>query len=232
MNTKKIGPKTKVAISNSTTVYQNRILSPDSVASVIKEGKNNKKLGTTRIKKGPWKGLYIYSLTLVERETCPKSCIHWSDCYGNNLHLANRHTTNNLIPKLESDLERIMGERKNKKGIALRLHILGDFYSAEYVKFWESMLLNYPKLRIFGFTARMPETTIGKQVRLINLRYSERCIVRFSANKVSESLNSYAAEESFEGDNFVCPSTKENNITCASCAACWNSKKTVKFITH
>ena len=41
------------------------------------------------------------TLTLVERETCPKDCIHWDDCYGNNMPFAHRFSAEdqNLLQK-------------------------------------------------------------------------------------------------------------------------------------
>jgi len=138
------------AIVNSTTVFSNSQftnIDPMVEKSVLKKS-SNKKLGT-RIVKGIWKNHNILTLTLTERETCPRSCKHWNDCYGNNMHLAKRISTVGLMEKIESDLEAL----NPKKEYAIRLHVLGDFYSVEYVEFWNRMFEKFDNIKIFGYTA-------------------------------------------------------------------------------
>lgn len=126
-----------------------KIVSPFDVPehiSLLKEG--NDKTGdltTTDL----WKGDRILSLTLAERVTCPDTCIHWSDCYGNNMFRAVRYSTDGLIDRLAHDIAKL----NPKKQYAIRLHILGDFWSIEYVNFWRMVMETYPNIRIFGFTA-------------------------------------------------------------------------------
>jgi len=138
------------AIVNGTTVFSNSKLTnlnPAGEKSVLKKS-SNKKLGT-KIAKGIWKDHAILTLTLTERETCPRSCKHWNDCYGNNMHLAKRISTDGLMEKIEADLEAL----NPKKDYAIRLHVLGDFYSVEYVEFWNRMLDRFSNIKIFGYTA-------------------------------------------------------------------------------
>ena len=144
------------AIQNATTVYMNSKLTnldPMEEKSVLKKS-SNKKLGT-RIVKGIWKNHNILTLTLTERETCPMSCKHWNDCYGNNLHLAKRISTDGLMEKIEADLEAL----NPKKSYAIRLHVLGDFYSVEYVEFWNRMFDKFDNIKIFGYTAHEIDNT-------------------------------------------------------------------------
>ena len=83
------------------------------------------------VKKGKLKGAEVYTLTLTERETCPQSCGHWDDCYGNNMPFAHRLEHGR---ELEERLVTEVGEKcrkaaeKNRK-VLIRLHVLGDFYS-------------------------------------------------------------------------------------------------------
>ena len=111
----------------TSTVYPKSIKSVNDFA-VLKPGSNNKKLGF-KISSNKWKGKRLFSLTLVERETCPTSCHHWDDCYGNNMPFAHRFSTNRLEEKLEAEIESLT--KKYKEGIVIRLHVLGDFYSKE-----------------------------------------------------------------------------------------------------
>jgi hypothetical protein len=210
------------------TIYQKSIKDP-SLFSVLKKGSSNKKLGF-KITSKRWSGKRLYSLTLVERETCPTSCHHWDDCYGNNMPFAHRFSTIGLLPKLKEEIDSLM--QKHKEGIVIRLHVLGDFMTTEYVEFWEQMLFDYRKLCLFGYTGREEDSEVGKAIWLMNTRFSERCVIRYSRSKGYEGSNLYAAEESFEGASFDCPEQTGKVKDCASCGLCWTTQKTVRFLTH
>jgi len=199
--------------------------------TVLKKGSSNKKLGYTVTSK-KWRGKKIYSLTLVERETCPTSCHHWDDCYGNNMPFAHRFTTEGLTDKIEDELQTLI--KKHPKGIVVRLHVLGDFYSYEYIAFWNMMLLKYPTLSIFGYTALDEGTQEADYIMRLNELFSDRCLVRFSRSKEhNEQPHAYyAAEESFSGKHFDCPEQSGKLPSCASCGLCWMSPRTVRFLTH
>ena len=212
------------------TIYQKGIKDPKTAKNVLKPGSNNAKLGF-KVTSKKWQGKRLYSLTLVERETCPKSCHHWNDCYGNNMPFAHRYDTFGLIPKLRSEIAQLM--EKHKDGIVIRLHVLGDFFSVRYVRFWEEMLLEYPKLALFGYTAREKHTDIGKAIWLLNNRYEERCVIRVSKNENSLGIGKlFAANEGFEGKAFDCPEQTGKVKSCAACGLCWTAKKTVRFLSH
>jgi len=214
------------------TRFQKSVKDPTQF-KVLKPGSNNKKLGF-KVTTPKWKGKKLYSLTLVERETCPTSCHHWKDCYGNNMPFAHRFSTIGLLPKIEEEIQTL--SKKHKEGIVIRLHVLGDFMTTEYVTFWERMLFVYPTLCIFGYTGREETGDIGKALWLMNTRYNDRCKIRFSRNKAfSEGhypSNLFAAEESFTGKCFDCPEQKGTLPSCAQCGLCWGVPKTVRFATH
>jgi len=214
------------------TRYQKSIKDP-SLYTVLKPGSNNKKLGF-KVTASKWKGKRLYSLTLVERETCPISCHHWDDCYGNNMPFAHRFSTIGLLPKIEEEVQTLL--IKHKEGIVIRLHVLGDFMTTDYVSFWERMLFDHPKLCLFGYTGREEDSSIGKAIWLMNTRYNERCVIRFSRSMEWTTgfnvSNRFAAEESFEGKCFDCPEQTGRLKDCASCGLCWITPKTVRFTTH
>jgi hypothetical protein len=144
---------------------------------------------------------------------------------------AHRFSTEGLIPKLREEVETLLA--KNPNGITIRLHVLGDFYSVDYVRFWESMLLFNDNLSLFGYTANLPSSEIGKAVWLMNIRFSDRCVIRYSHNAESNRLGEwYAAEESFEGPSFDCPEQTGKVKSCADCGLCWTTQKTVRFLSH
>jgi hypothetical protein len=196
---------------------------------MLKPGSNNAKLGF-KITSPKWKGKRLYSLTLEERTTCPESCHHWDDCYGNNMPFAHRFKTPNIDLFLEKEIAELM--EKHKEGIVIRLHVLGDFFSVEYVRFWREMLFEYPKLCIFGYTGREDATLIGREIWMINNRFNERCVIRSSRSKEYDSAWKYAAEESFEGKSFDCPEQTGKLPSCAACGLCWSVSKTVRFLSH
>lgn len=78
-------------------------------------------------KKGKLKGAEVYTLTLTERETCPTSCHHWNDCYGNNMPFAHRiEHGEKLEARLIKEVKEICTKAKNKGRLVLvRLHVLG-----------------------------------------------------------------------------------------------------------
>jgi hypothetical protein len=210
------------------TRYQKSIR-PVEGNTILKPGKNNQKLGF-KITSKRWKGKKLYSLSLVERETCPTSCHHWEDCYGDNMPFAHRFSIEGLEQKLETELAALI--ESNPNGIVVRLHVLGDFYSIDYVKFWEEMLFKYPSLCLFGYTGREEDSTIGEAVWLLNNRFNERCVIRYSRSKGYDGGNLYAAEQSFEGASFDCPEQTEKVKSCADCGLCWTTNKTVRFLSH
>ena len=213
----------------TTTKFRKSIKSP-ATANVLKSGDNNAKLGF-RIESKKWNGKRLYSLTLTERDTCPRDCHHWDDCYGNNMPFAHRFSIEGLTDKLRIEIPALLN--KHKAGIVIRLHVLGDFYSPEYVAFWDEMLATYPELCIFGYTARRVDSDIGKAVYIMNLRYGDRCVIRYSRNQSFETVGqSFAAEESFDGQSFTCPEQTGKLDSCADCGLCWTVAKTVRFLSH
>lgn len=145
---KALSNRTKNRVNMGLPVYnntQNPCDVPEHI-SLLKRG--NDKTGDNT-STDLWKDYKILSLTLEERVTCPNTCIHWEDCYGNNMFRSVRYSTNGLIDRLHKDIAKL----NPKKKYAIRLHILGDFWSVEYVNFWRYVLETYPNINIFGFTA-------------------------------------------------------------------------------
>jgi hypothetical protein len=147
---------------------------------------------------------------------------------------AHRFSTIGLLFKLDREIQELLN--KHAEGIVIRLHVLGDFMTVDYVEFWEKMLFDFPKLSLFGYTGREETSDIGKAIWLMNTRYTDRCTIRFSRSKEFSSghnaSNLFAAEESFTGKHFDCPEQTGRLKDCASCGLCWSVVKTVRFATH
>ena len=220
------------------SIFQKSLRTPVE-GKTLKKGSGNKKLGFV-VSSKKWKGKRLYSLTLEERTTCPTTCHHWIDCYGNNMPFAHRFTPHNIDIILEREIETLLA--KHKHGIVVRLHVLGDFYSVDYVQFWQEMLEKHSKLCLFGYTARKGDN-IAHAIWRLNNKYPDRCVIRHSGNKAYDGKLvptqgpfkenwSYAAEESFEGASFDCPEQTGKVKDCVSCGLCWMTTKTVRFATH
>ena len=83
------------AIIEGTTRHSHLIRKPNPQEMVLKSGENSRKLGSV-VEKGKWKGFPIFSLSLEERKTCPRSCSVWDRCYGNGMG-KQRHFDTNMV---------------------------------------------------------------------------------------------------------------------------------------
>lgn len=215
------------------TRFPSRVLPISAMPSLLVSGHSNVKIGRD-VRKGKLKGYWIYTLSFEERATCPTSCNHWRTCYGNSMPFAKRidHTDPAFLPALESEIERLLSVR-GRKGILIRLHALGDFYSAEYVAFWKRMLASHKNLAIFGYTARPAFSEIGSAIAQLYDVFEERAMVRFSdGGWGAMSTISIENEDDRPDGAFVCPEQTGGTTCCATCSACWSTTKNVAFLAH
>ena len=218
------------ALTGKTTIFLKSIKQPEDERTILKSAKSNAKLGGRKeiIEKGRWKGMVMYQLLLEERATCPTTCQQWANCYGNNMFLAHRidHTAKTFFPLLEKELAEL--SRKHTQGFVVRLHVLGDFYSKTYVRFWLRMMKRHPLLHLFGYTHRWPEHKdgIGLEIEKLN---AAGAFIRFSDRGGLMSANVGA---STGPDDIQCPQEVDKTTSCLTCALCWQTDKPVKFLAH
>lgn len=217
------------AIRLGTTIYGQMSVPAAQTERLLKSGKWNRKIGEIATK-GRWKGLPIFTLTLEERSTCPRTCLEWHTCYGNNLGKQPRILPDDTLePRLFAQLMHLMAV--NNDGIIVRLHVLGDFFSVEYVLFWRKMLQYFPKLRIFGFTARLPDTEIGREVLYLIRDFEDQALFRVSGGG-KPLLCSEVVDTEDQATGIVCPAEKDVDRCCATCGLCWQTDLTISFIKH
>jgi len=234
--------KTQLAILENRTMFQKNVISVANYnGNILKPAQNNTKVGKGKgiITKGPWKNFPLFTLTLEERKTCPKECHHYNDCFGNNMFRAHRYANDvHLIPRLRDEIASLDALYKS---FVVRLHILGDFYSVEYVQFWHQMLEKHSGLHIYGYTARN-SGLIGKEI-LKSLIPHERVCIRFSVDSnIIRGLDSniftpdlLAVDESVSNiPLLICPEQTEQTESCLTCGLCFNKNfsKAVKFLSH
>jgi hypothetical protein len=217
------------AFRTGRTIFSSRVYDPSEVKRVLKDGHQSRKIGKF-VTKGQRRGWPLFTLTLEERATCPRSCKAWAFCYGNNMQAAERIVAG---PELEAALwsELAALQSAHPGGFMVRLHVLGDFYSLEYVRFWTAALDAFPALHVFGFTARLPGTDIGDALWALADADWGRFAVRFSG------LNSPQKASLLQGDSgsevaIPCPAQSEATDCCGSCGLCWNSARSIAFEKH
>jgi hypothetical protein len=217
------------AVVEGRTKYPHSVVDASASPRLLIEGKNQRKIGNTVVK-GRWKGMPIYCLTLEERATCPRSCREWRTCYGNGMNWARRHRDDGeLMPLLWCELEELAA--RHPQGFVVRLHILGDFYSVEYARFWDLMLRTFPALRIFGFTAHLPASEIGRPIVRMNAA-GDRCWIRFSGDL--GAMGSVVVPTADAATGTLCPAQTdpEGKKCCADCGLCWTMQKPIYFARH
>lgn len=218
-------------ITEGRTKFTKGVKRVDQMSHLLVSGHSNVKIGRD-VRKGKFRGYWIYTLSLEERKTCPSSCQHWQNCYGNNMPFAKRidHTDPAFLPALEREIDELCNK---KLGVLIRLHALGDFYSPEYVGFWRKMLVRYSNLALFGYTARNNEDEIGPVIFQLRRDFGFRAMIRSSNGERHDMSTITVAEGSLVPENaFGCPEQTGKTKCCATCGACWSTTKNVAFMEH
>lgn len=226
-------PSAHAAVREARTLFANRRTPVADAQHVLVSGINSRKIGK-RVTKGHWRGMPVFTLTLEERATCPTSCAHWRDCFGNRMSWALRVEHG---PALESrlDVEFAELQRRHPGGFVVRLHVLGDFYSVAYVARWAGWLSRYPAIRVFGYTAHAPDSAIGSAIAAMN--DWDRCAIRFSGTggaRGTATIDHLRDATKMVGA-IVCPAQTGKTECCSSCALCWApaaQHRAIAFIAH
>lgn len=218
------------------TLFPSRVFAPDEVARVLKDGHQSRKIGRI-VAKGHRRGWPIYTLTLEERATCPRSCGEWQSCYGNHMQAAERIEATGpddgraLMNALSHEVVRLSEEHPG--GFMVRLHVLGDFFSVDYVAFWAGLLRDVPALHLFGFTAHAPDSAIGAAVGGMMVTHGwDRAAIRFSGAAGREMASRVIGPGERDDQAIVCPAQTGGTDCCATCALCWASARTIAFRRH
>lgn len=210
------------------SLFPSRVFSPDEVGRVFKDGHQSRKIGKT-VAKGHRKGWPIYTLTLEERATCPRTCAAWGFCYGNQMQAAERLSAG---PELEAAIwaELRALQDRHPAGFLVRLHVLGDFYSEAYVDLWRDALAELPALHVFGFTARPISEPIGAAIWQIAGSDWGRFAVRFSGMAGPEMASQLKPDD--DPLSIDCPAQTGATECCATCSLCWESTRSIAFARH
>lgn len=231
-------PSTHDAVVGARTLFPTRVFSAAASEHVFVAGHNNAKIGDF-VTKGPWAGLNIFTLTLEERGTCPKSCDLWFACYGNAMPLAKRWAYDKHLPEaICDDIEQ--KAKEHPVGFIVRLHILGDFPDVHYTELWQSMLRSTPQLHLFGYTAHPASSEIGRVIVSMNREAPTRCAIRFSVPPETkagpmQATTIWRKERAQVPEGLVCPASSGDTEACGTCGLCWHpsmAKQRIVFLGH
>jgi len=156
------------------------------------------------------------------------------NCYGNHMPFARRWAAGEALEQaIPVELTKLA--KKHPGGFVVRLHILGDFYSAKYVKLWGSMMARIPQLCVYGYTRREKDSAEGIHLRMIEDLHPGRWRIRWSerpgemGTKVTDDVT--ARGKTPEG--IVCPAqTEGDEVCCGNCSLCWSQSAPIIFINH
>lgn len=233
---------------NHAAMRENRTLFPSTVVTVTADepdrllvsGKNNRKIGST-VEKGKFKGYGIYCLSLEERATCPEDCSARGICYGNGMQMARRHRIGDpdvFFDRLGFEIADLLD---SQPGLLIRLHVLGDFPSVEYVSFWKDVLDEHPNVACFGYTHRNATAwggdEIGDAIQAVKDAHPERFRIRWSTDvaRPDSAIILDHVPRGSRGPNqeIVCPSQTDATACCATCSLCWEAPhENIGFIKH
>lgn len=161
-------------------------------------------------------------------------CSH--NCFGNGMQFARRHRVGDpevFYARIEAEIASIL---TSEKGLLLRLHVLGDFFSVEYVAFWKDLLETHPLLAIFGYTHRRIDHAdgIGAAIQALKEMFPERFRIRWSLDQVAPDA-AVIVETPDEAEGIVCPAQSDATGCCATCGLCWETaaaERTILFLKH
>ena len=227
------------AIEGMTTRYPATVREARAGESVLKSGGDNTKIGA-EVQKGRLAGMPIYTLTLEERATCPENCELLRGYYGNRMHWARRWRAG---PALEAGIawDLALLSAAHPHGFLVRLHVLGDFYSADYVALWAAALERHAALHVFGFTHRDPSDPIGAALLALRDAHWPRFAMRFSGRggpRNAVVVDRIPEQPTLPSGAVVCAEQWEalrgrvEARCCATCAFCWTADAPVAFVEH
>lgn len=212
------------------TRFKKSLRLPEAEKNITKSGEFSPKIGRIVTKTG-WKGAAIRVLTLEERATCPRECENWRTCYGNNSPFARRLIHGGEFEfLLFCEMERFAGT-----GLVVRLHQLGDFYSAEYVNLWRQIIKRFG-IRAFGYTAHHATSPIGSIIASVAAeswdKFAIRFLGRYQPNTVRRAITVKTISEADKAGAIVCPAQLGKTPNCGRCGLCWTADRTIAFLEH
>jgi hypothetical protein len=224
-------PPTHAARVERRPLFPNRVVSANDVARVLIPAKSNRKIGSHWSVDMEWRGQPIYTLTLSERATCPvRSCWEW--CMGNRMQLADRIIVDSaLMARLNVEIDSLASMYPG--GFSVRLHVLGDFASIDYARFWIEAVRAVQPLHCYGFTAHDQQSEIGALIKAASDPW-DRFRIRFSYGDGERSANVRVdPPRRLHDEGQTCPADADHDkLDCGRCGLCVSQKSPIIFKLH
>ncbi len=142
-----------------------------------------------------------------------------------------------LMARVEQEIADLCAQHER---VLVRLHVLGDFWSVEYVDLWARLLERFGGLHVFGFTAHKQGGEIGDYIAAIRNLHPRRFWIRHSdmTGPWGSFTVDFPTQQKTIGDAVVCPEQRDGmsgerkGTHCGNCAVCWSSSVPVAFVTH
>jgi len=130
-----------------------------------------------------------------------------------------------LDATLQDDfVDTIIKEIRKSRAPAFRLHVIGDFYTAEYVEKWITIAKTLPYVIFFGSTRSWRCEFLAESLK--QLRDLENVYMKASIDR-TDNLDPFSCGWnvwSVEGEGILCPHDNNLVANCAECKRCWTIK--------
>lgn len=182
------------------------------------------------ISRGNLKTGTLPSFSLPVLTTCPgKTPFCERYCYGLKgwftLEQIKGANDRRLDATLRDDfVDIIVHEIRKSRAPAFRLHVIGDFYSVEYVEKWIEIANRLPKVIFFGSTRSWRCEFLSEVLK--RFRGLPNVYIKASID-LTDNLNPFSCGWrvwSVEGEGVPCPHDLGLVENCAVCQRCWTVK--------
>lgn len=183
------------------------------------------------ISRGNLKTGTLPSFSLPVMTTCPgKTPFCDRFCYG----LKGRFTMEQIVKRNDARLDAtlrddfidtIVKEILKTKAPAFRLHVVGDFYTVEYVEKWIKIAKRLPSVIFFGSTRSWRCDFLSEVLK--HFRDLPNVYIKASVD-LTDTLEPFSCGWrvwSVEGYGTPCPHDFGRVANCAECMLCWTVKE-------
>lgn len=141
-----------------------------------------------------------------------------------------------LEAAIERDVHTLAAKKATRGGFVVRTHVLGDFYSPEYVALWARLVADIPALHVYGYTHWRLASPIGRAVTDFVLAQPDRvAILRSDADESEDPLPkamTIPRDGRAVAGTVICPEQTGRTTSCGTCGLCMSGRTSVSFLDH
>jgi len=117
-----------------------------------------------------------------------------------------------------------VGEVRKTRAPAFRIHVIGDFYTVEYVEKWIDIANTLPSVIFFGSTRSWRCEFLSQAIKMFrdleNVYLKASVDLTDTLDPLSCGWNVWAVE----GQGMACPHDSGRVANCFECKRCWTRK--------